>query len=148
MMNYMYNFEEIKKVLEPYKDSIEGGIYSCIGSDSPDQFNTIYNKDGVLIMHNTNYNYLDVVGLSEEHFKEVYEMCRFDWEAEHARQEEEWKEFELLTAAEPVNHAISIMTSYFMGDINENELIELLMTATNNNKYVKEHVLNIITDKQ
>ena len=74
MMNYMYNFEEIKKALEPYKGSIDGGIYSCIGSDSPDQFNTIYNKDGVLIMHNTNYNYLDVVGLSEEHFKEVYEI--------------------------------------------------------------------------
>jgi predicted esterase YcpF (UPF0227 family) len=84
----------------------------------------------------------------KKHFKEVYEMCRFDWEAEQARQDEEWKEVELLTAAEPVNHAISIMTSYFMGDINENELIELLMTATNNNKYVKEHVLNIITDKQ
>jgi hypothetical protein len=144
----MYNFEEIKKALEPYKGSISGGVFPCIGSDSPDQFNTIYNKDCVLIMHNTYYDYLDVVGLSEEHFKEVYEMCRFDWEAEQARQKEEWKEVELLTAAEPVNHAISIMTSYFMGDINENELIGLLMTATNNNKYVKEHVLNIITDKQ
>ena len=144
----MYNFEEIKKALEPYNGSIEGGVYGCIGSDSPDQFETIYSKDGVLIMHNTNYNYMDIVGLSKEHFEEIANILRFDWDAEYARQEEEWKEAESLHAAEPVNHAISIMTSYFMGDINENELIELLMTVTNNNKYVKEHILNVITDKQ
>lgn len=144
----MYNFEEIKKALEPYNGSIEGGVFGCIGSDSPEQFKTIYNKDGVLIMHNTNYNYMDIVGLSEEHFKEIADTLRFDWDAEYARQEEELKEVELLTEAEPVNHAISIMADYFMGDIDENELIELLMTVTNNNKYVKEHILNVITDKQ
>lgn len=148
MRKHMYNFEEIKKALEPYTGSIEGGVFDCIGSDSPDQFETVYSKDGVLIMHNTNYNYMDIVGLSEEHFMEVADILRFDWEAEHARQEEDWKEFELINAANPVNQTISIMTSYFMCDINENELVDLLMTITNNNKYVKEHILNVITDKE
>lgn len=143
----MYNFEEIKKVLEPYTNCIEGGVYSCIGNDSPDQFETVYNKDGVLIMYNTNYCYMDIVGLSKEHFEYAADIITFDWKAEEERRAFEWDEFEALNVAEPINRTISIMTSYFTGDINEDELIELLMSASNNNKYVKEHVLNIITDK-
>lgn len=142
----MYNFEEIKKALEPYKGSIEGGIFSCIGNDSPDTFDTIYDKDGVLIMHNTNYNYLDVVGLSKEHFNEVCEMCRFDWDAEYARQEKEWAEVEMSRDAEVINNVISFMTAYFTNEINENGLVDLLMSVSNNNEYVREHILNIITD--
>ena len=148
MRKHMYNFEEIKKALEPYKGSIDGGVFNCIGSDSPDQFETIYSKDGVLIMHNTNYNYMDIVGLLQEHLEEVADMIGFDWDAEYAFQEEENRKFEMLTIADPVNQAISIMAGYFLGDINENELVELLMVATNNNKYVKEHILNVITDIQ
>lgn len=144
----MYNFEEIKKALESYKGSIEGGVYHCIGDDSADHFETIYNKDSVLIMHNTYLNYMDIVGLSQEHFEYVANILRFDWDAEYARQEEEYKEFGLLMESESVNRTISAMTSYFAGDIDEDELVELLMTITNNNKYVKEHILNVITDKQ
>lgn len=144
----MYNFSEIKKALEPYKGSVDGGVFPCIGSDSPDQFNTIYNKDGVLIMHNTYYDYLDVVGLSEEHFNEVSEMCRFDWEAEYARQEEALKESEIKSEANTINNVITVMASYFTNEINENELVDLLMTISNNNEYVKEHILNVITDAE
>lgn len=144
----MYNFEEIKGVLEPYRNSIEGGVYHCIGNDSPDMFNTVYDKDGVLIMHNTNYNYLDVVGLSEEHFNDVCEMCRFDWDAEYARQEKGWVEVGLCRDADVINNVISLMTAYFTNEINENELVDLLMSVSNNNKYVKEHILNIITDEK
>lgn len=144
----MYNFEEIKKVLEPYRNSIDGGVFSCIGNDPPDMFNTIYGKDGVLIMHNTNYNYLDVVGLSKEHFMEVADMCRFDWEAEYARQEKAWEESESMRDAETINNVISLMTAYFTNEINENELVDLLMSVSGNNKYVKEHILNIITDAE
>lgn len=144
----MYNFDEIKKALEPFKGSVGGGVYPCIGSDSPDMFNTIYDKDGVLIMHNTNYDYLDVVGLSEEHFTEVADMCRFDWDAEYARQEKAWKEYELKSEANTINNVITVMASYFTNEINENELVGLLMTISNNNEYVKEHILNVITDTE
>jgi hypothetical protein len=142
----MYNFEEIKKALEPYKGRINGGIFDCFGSDSPDQFETIYYKDGVTILHNTYYDYMDVVGLSEEHFKCVADMCAFDYEAEEKRIKEEMIEYELQHNANTINQTISIMTGYFSGDINENELIDLLMSVSDNNKYVKEHILNIITD--
>lgn len=142
----MYNFEEIKKVLEPYKGRISGGIFNCFGSDSPDQFETIYYKDGVTILHNTYYDYMDVVGLSEEHTKYVADMCGFDYEAEQKRVNEEIVEYELQHDADKINQTISIMTGYFRGDINENELIDLLMSVSGNNKYVKEHILNIITD--
>lgn len=142
----MYNFEEIKKALEPYKGRISGGIFNCFGSDSPDQFETIYCKDGVTILHNTYYDYMDVVGLSEKHFNDVCEMCGFDWDAEYARQEKEWAEVELCRDADIINNVISFMTAYFTNEINENELVNLLMSISNNNKYVKEHILNIITD--
>ena len=148
MRKHMYNFEEIKKALEPYTGRIGGGVFSCIGNDSPDQFEAIYNKDGVLIIHNTYYDYMDIVGLSKEHFEEVADTLSIDWEAIYAEQKKDMEEYELLSAAEPVNRTISIMTSYFSGDINENELVDLLMTITNNNKYVKEHILNVITDKE
>lgn len=142
----MYNFEEIKKVLEPYKGRISGGIFNCFGSDSPDQFETIYYKDGVTILHNTYYDYMDVVGLSQEHTKYVADMCAFDYEAEQKRVKEEMVEYELQHDADKINQTISIMTGYFRGDINENELVDLLMSVSGNNKYVKEHILNIITD--
>lgn len=144
----MYNFNEIKKTLEPYKGSVGGGVFPCIGNDSPDQFNTIYDKDGVLIMHNTYYDYLDVVGLSEEHFNEVSKMCGFDWEAEYARQKEDLEECELKSEANTINNVITVMVSYFTNEINENELVDLLMTISNNNGYVKEHILNVITDAE
>lgn len=144
----MYNFEEIKKVLEPYKDRISGGVFDCFGRDLPNQFETIYRKDGVTILHNTNYCYMDIVGLSEEHFKIVRDMCEFDYEAEQRRQEEEMVEYGLQQDANTINQTISIMTGYFSGDINENELVDLLMSISNNNKYVKEHILNIITDQE
>jgi hypothetical protein len=141
----MYNFEEIKKALEPYKGSVSG-VFNCIGSDPSNQFNTVYNKDGVLILHNTYYNYLDVVGLSKEHFSEVYEMSNFDWDTYMQRQQEELEELELRKEADLINKIISITAGYFIESINENELIELLMSISNNNKYVKEHILNVITD--
>lgn len=144
----MYNFEEIKKVLEPYKNYVEGGVYSCVGDAPADQFKTVYDKDGVLILHNTYLNYMDVIGLSEEHIKEVANMVSFDYEAEQARQEVEWQEYSLIHDAEPIIQTISIMTGYFMGDINETELVDLLMSISNDNKYVKERILNIITDEK
>lgn len=144
----MYNFEEIKKVLEPYRNHIGGGVYSCIGSSPADQFETVYDKDGVLILHNIYMNYMDVIGLSEEHIKEVADMVSFDYEAAQARQEAEWQEYNLIHDAEPIIQTISIMSGYFMGDINETELVDLLMSTSNNNKYVKEHILNIITDEK
>lgn len=140
-----YNFEEIKKVLKPY-EKITCGVFDCFGNDSPNQFESVYEKDGVTILHNFNYNYLDVVGLSEEHFNEIADMCNFDYEAEQERIEKEMVEYELQHEANTINQTISIMTSYFSSDINENELVELLMSVSNNNKYVKEHILNIITD--
>lgn len=142
----MYNFEEILKTLEPYKGRISGGVFDCFGNDSPDQFETIYCKDGVTILHNTNYDYMDVVGLSEEHTKEIANMIGFDYEAEQVRQEAEFQEYSLIHDAEPIIQTISIMAGYFAGDINENELIDLLMSISNGNKYVKEHILNLITD--
>ena len=142
----MYNFEEIKNVLEPYKGRISGGVFNCFESDSPDQFETIYYKDDVTILHNTYYDYMDIVGLSEDHFKMVSNMCELDYEAEQKRLEEEMVEYELLHDAYKINKTISIMTDYFSGNINENELIDLLMSISNNNTYVKEHILNIITD--
>lgn len=144
----MYNFEEIKGVLEPYRNSIDGGVWSCIGNAPADQFKTVYDKDGVLILHNTYMNYMDVIGLSEEHTKEVADMVSFDYEAEQARQEAEMQEYNLRHDAEPIIQTISIMAGYFMGDINENELIDLLMSTSDDNKYVKEHILNIITDEK
>lgn len=142
----MYNFKEILKTLEPYTGMISGGVFDCFGSDLPSQFETIYCKDGVTILHNTNYDYMDVVGLSEEHFKCVADMCAFNYEAEQKRVEEEMVEYELLHDANTINQTISVMTGYFNGDINENELVDLLMSISGNNKYVKEHILNIITD--
>ena len=142
----MYNFEEIMKVLEPYKGRVSGGIFDCFGNDLPSQFETIYRKDDVTILHNTNYDYMDIVGLSKEHFKIVSAMCEFDYEAEQRRLEEEMVEYDLLHDATKINQTISIMTGYFSGDINENELIDLLMSVSANNKYVKEHILNVITD--
>lgn len=144
----MYNFEEIKSALEPYRNRIDGGVFSCFGSDSPDQFITVYKKNGVTILHNTNYNYMDVVGLSKEHLGEIVDMISFDWAEYYEQQETEASEYEFINEACVINNTISIMTSYFSGDIDEDGLVDRLMSMSNNNKYVKEHILNIITDQE
>lgn len=144
----MYNFEEIKKVLEPYRNRIDGGVFNCFGSDSPDQFTTVYKKDGITILHNTNYNYMDVVGLSEEHLGEIVDMISFDWAEYYEQKEAEASEYEFINEASVINNTISIMTSYFSGDIDEDGLVDMLMSMSNNNKYVKEYILNIITDQE
>ena len=62
----MYNFEEIKNVVEQYKDS-NYQIFNTMNlvGDSTEE---IYNKDGVLIFECEYYGYLEVFGLSEKDF--------------------------------------------------------------------------------
>jgi hypothetical protein len=47
-----------------------------------------------------------------------------------------------------INRVISIMNSYFTEHNNKEKLIGELMRYSNNNPYVREHILNTITDKE
>ena len=62
----MYNFEEIKNVIEQYKSS----DYQIFNTRNivGDPMKEIYNKDGILILECEDCGYLEVFGLSEKDF--------------------------------------------------------------------------------
>ena len=139
----MYNFEEIKNVLERYEVEM---VYSCFGSDPCYKYDTVYTKDGVVILHESNYNFLEVVGLSKEHFNEICNICIIDHKAEYQRNLEELAEYEALCCSEPICRTIDIMVDYFAGNIDDNALVEAFKSMSYNNKYVIDHIISVITD--
>lgn len=139
----MYNFEEIKNILKSYEVEM---IYSCFGSDPCYEYDTVYTKDGVVILHETNYNFLEVVGLSEDHLNEICNLCIIDHEDEYQRNLEELADYEALCYSEPICRTIDIMVDYFTGNIDERDLIDAFKLMSNNNKYVTDHIISVITD--
>lgn len=93
----MYNFEEIKEVLMPYIGPDYGGIYFSRSTNKTDSFKVIYDKDGVTIYYCTNADYVDCIGLSEEH---IDEMCDIIIKAHKEYKEEYEREMERLQAEE------------------------------------------------
>ena len=93
----MYNFEEIKEVLMPYMRPEFGGIYFSRSTSKTDSFEVIYDKDGVTIYYCTNASYIDCIGLSQEHFDELYDILVKTYKE---YMEEQEKEMERLQAEE------------------------------------------------
>lgn len=114
----MYNFEEIKEVLMPYMRPDFGGIYFSRSTSKTDSFEVIYDKDGVTIYYCTNASYIDCIGLSQEHFDELYDMLVKTYK-EYIEEQE--KEMERLQAEEEYYYEPTTCNE-FLDDFDEHDI--------------------------
>jgi hypothetical protein len=115
----MYNFEEIKEVLMPYMRPDFGGIYFSRSTNKTDSFEVIYDKDGVTIYYCTNASYIDCIGLSQEHFDELYDMLVKTYK-EYIEEQE--KEMERLQAEEEYYYEEPLNYHEYMESFDENDI--------------------------
>lgn len=115
----MYNFEEIKEVLMPYMRPDFGGIYFSRSTNKTDSFEVIYDKDGVTIYYCTNASYIDCIGLSQEHFDELYDMLVKTYK-EYIEEQE--KEMERLQAEEEYYYEDPLTYIDYLDSIDENDI--------------------------
>jgi hypothetical protein len=115
----MYNFEEIKEVLMPYMRPDFGGIYFSRSTSKTDSFEVIYDKDGVTIYYCTNADYIDCIGLSDEH---IDEMCDIIIKVHKEYEEEYEKEMERLQAEEEYYYEEPLNYHEYMESIDEHDI--------------------------
>lgn len=103
----MYNFEEIKEILVSYIRPDFGGIYFSRSTNKTDSFKVIYDKDGVTIYYCTNASYIDCIGLSQEHYDEMYDIIvrkHKEYVEEHYKEMERLQAESLNSYEEPLNY--------------------------------------------
>jgi hypothetical protein len=142
----MYNFEFIKGHISDVVNS--RGLKLTYGVQTweenvirGDECENWYSNDDVLILYYYKDDYLYVEGLLSWDFDTLYNMFPPDFEAIH-------KDEMYFMESHDINRVISIMNSYFTEHNNKEKLIGELMRYSNNNPYVREHILNTITDKE
>ena len=142
----MYDFEFIKGHISDVVNS--RGLKLTYGVQTweeniirGDEYETWYDKDDILILYYYKGDYLYVEGLMSWDFNTLYNMFPPDFEAIN-------KDEIYFIESHDINRIISIMNSYFTEHNNKDRLIEDLMKHSNNNPYVKEYILNVLTDKE
>lgn len=141
----MYNFDFIKGHISDVVNS--RGLKLTHGIQTweeniirGDEFEEWYNENEVIILYYYKGDYLYVEGLLYDDFNILCTMFPPDYEAIH-------KDAMYFMESQEINRVITVMNNYFVDHKNADKLIEGLMDLSNNNPYVKNYILDIITNK-
>lgn len=141
----MYNFEFIKGHISDVVNS--RGIKLTYGVQTweeniirGDEYEEWYNENEVLILYYYKGDYLYIEGLLSKDFNTLCKMFPPDYEMMY-------KDEMYFMESHDTNRVIAIMNSYFTDHKDTDKLIDELMKFSNNNPYVKNYILDIITNK-